>query len=287
MTLWASLSLAALATLPAAAAAASFEYGKGPYYPTPFDEWLNLAKDWPGPSLQKWVHYFEPYERHFSRFRGTPVVVLEIGIKDGGSLALWRKYFGESARLFGADLFEGAAVFKGNPRYGTPERIILGDQGSDSFWEDVRLALPGGTLDILIDDGSHAAGHQVKSMEMALQLLRPGGVYFCEDVHGARNGFLPYLIEKFIYSTKPAPGKNWYAGGNTTLNAFKPMGHMPANTLQQQVFALTIYPFVAVVEMLHTPRTVLHGPVRGHELLQGSNQHGLNHPHHQRAERGR
>ena len=101
-------------------AAAASKYGAGPYYPTPFDEWLILAKDWPGPvkglplspSIQKWVHYFEAYERRFARFRGTPVVVLEIGVKDGGSLALWRQYFGESARIFGADLFEGAAVFE-------------------------------------------------------------------------------------------------------------------------------------------------------------------------------
>ena len=37
----------------------------------------------------KWHHYFDVYERHLARFRGSPVRVLEIGVKNGGSLSLW------------------------------------------------------------------------------------------------------------------------------------------------------------------------------------------------------
>ena len=54
----------------------------------------------------------------------------------------------------------------------------------------MQKAIPDGKLDILIDDGSHSVRHMIKSLEMALVLLRPGGVYFCEDVHGSRNFFL-------------------------------------------------------------------------------------------------
>ena len=40
-------------------------------------------------------HYFDSYDRHFARFRGQEVNVLEIGIYSGGSLfEMWQSYFG-------------------------------------------------------------------------------------------------------------------------------------------------------------------------------------------------
>ena len=39
-----------------------------------------------GRLIHKWKHYFEIYERHFARFRNTPLVFVEIGVFEGGSL---------------------------------------------------------------------------------------------------------------------------------------------------------------------------------------------------------
>src|SRR3974390_3553832 len=47
-----------------------------------------------GPGIHKWLHYFDIYERHFKRFVGREVHVLEIGVESGGSLRMWRGYFG-------------------------------------------------------------------------------------------------------------------------------------------------------------------------------------------------
>ena len=44
-----------------------------------------------GRRLNKWKHYFEIYDRHFSRFRGREISVLEIGVADGGSLDICRR----------------------------------------------------------------------------------------------------------------------------------------------------------------------------------------------------
>jgi len=154
-------------------------FGAGPLYPTSFDTLLDNS--WSGPIIGKWAHYLEAYERHLSRFRDSAVVIVEIGIKDGGSFALWRKYFGEKAFIIGADIFDGSAAIEGNAFFGRPDRIIIGDQGSDSFWQDIKLALPNGSLDILIDDGSHRAQHMISSLENTLALLRPGGVYVCAN----------------------------------------------------------------------------------------------------------
>jgi hypothetical protein len=47
-----------------------------------------------GHGIWKWNHYFEIYHRHFSKFRGREVHILEIGIYSGGSLEMWKDYFG-------------------------------------------------------------------------------------------------------------------------------------------------------------------------------------------------
>src|SRR5262249_46695873 len=59
-----------------------------------------------GRIAQKWHHYLEIYERHFEHLRATaPAVrILELGVSGGGSLQLWRKYFGPAARIVGIDI---------------------------------------------------------------------------------------------------------------------------------------------------------------------------------------
>ena len=51
--------------------------------------------------IHKWTHYFEVYHRYFRKFVGTKCVILEIGVSQGGSLQMWKDYFGEKARIFG------------------------------------------------------------------------------------------------------------------------------------------------------------------------------------------
>lgn len=44
--------------------------------------------------IHKWHHYLPLYERYFRVWRGTEVRFLEIGVSKGGSLSMWRRYFG-------------------------------------------------------------------------------------------------------------------------------------------------------------------------------------------------
>jgi len=57
-----------------------------------------------GRQIDKWKHYFEIYDRHLSRFRSTDVHIVEVGVAQGGSLEMWKHYFGPKARIFGIDL---------------------------------------------------------------------------------------------------------------------------------------------------------------------------------------
>jgi hypothetical protein len=45
--------------------------------------------------VDKWEHYLDAYHRHFDRFRAQErVVVVEVGVQSGGSIEMWRRYFG-------------------------------------------------------------------------------------------------------------------------------------------------------------------------------------------------
>ena len=57
-----------------------------------------------GRLIYKWMHYFEIYERHFTQFRNREIKFLEIGVFHGGSLQMWKNYFGPKAQIVGVDI---------------------------------------------------------------------------------------------------------------------------------------------------------------------------------------
>jgi hypothetical protein len=131
-----------------------------------------------GRMIHKWPHYLPIYERYFSRYRGTGVRMLEIGVSGGGSLDLWRKYFGPEAVIFGIDIDPGCAA-----RVSAPNQVRIGSQADRAFLGSVAAEI--GPLDIVLDDGSHVARHQRISFETLFPRLNDGGLYVIEDLHTA------------------------------------------------------------------------------------------------------
>lgn len=131
--------------------------------------------------LYKWHHYFEVYERHFSPYRGKDVVLLEIGISQGGSLKMWRSYFGESARIVGIDINEDAKRFAEDGF-----EIYIGDQADSAFLTSVLARI--GQPDIIIDDGGHTSNQQIVSFQTLYPRMKDDAVYLVEDTH---TSFLP------------------------------------------------------------------------------------------------
>jgi SAM-dependent methyltransferase len=130
----------------------------------------------PGRLIDKWHHYFEIYHRHFESFRGRSPVVLEIGVFHGGSLQMWKEYFGPGAKIVGIDV---------DPRCRELEEegvsIMIGDQADRRFLAEVRRRFP--HVDIVIDDGGHLMQQQITSFEELYPHVQPQGVYLCEDIH--------------------------------------------------------------------------------------------------------
>ena len=124
----------------------------------------------------KWRQYLPIYEQVLSPYVGRPVTLVEIGVAQGGSLQLWRKYLGPASRIIGVDLMPDAA------RYAEPGiEVLIGDQGDKDFLQ--RVLERAGHVDIVIDDGSHQVAHQRLALETFFPRLNEGGVFVCEDLH--------------------------------------------------------------------------------------------------------
>jgi hypothetical protein len=57
-----------------------------------------------GKKITKWTHYFPIYEKHFRPLTEKPIKLLEIGVLNGGSLEMWRKYFHPDSTIVGIDI---------------------------------------------------------------------------------------------------------------------------------------------------------------------------------------
>jgi len=127
----------------------------------------------------KWEPYFDVYETYFHKFVGKAPVVMEVGVQSGGSLQLWRKYFGEGAQLWGIDI--DPDIIKLSVNYDVNTRLVVGDQADPKLWDSVFELVP--QIDVFIDDGGHLPQQHRVTFEKVFPRIKPGGVYICEDTH--------------------------------------------------------------------------------------------------------
>lgn len=137
-----------------------------------------------GPGLSKWNHYFDIYDRHFSKYRGKDVVIVEIGVQNGGSLLMWKSYFGDKAKIYGIDSDPRCAGRIIEPNI----EIIIGSQSDREFLQQLKLKIP--KIDILIDDGGHHMHQQLITYEELFSHISDDGIYLCEDLH---TSYWPYF----------------------------------------------------------------------------------------------
>ena len=126
--------------------------------------------------LHKWIHYFEIYHRHFQVYRARPITLVEFGVYHGGSLQMWKHYFGKGARIIGVDISPECKCLEEDQI-----EVVVGDQENRGFLRTFRDEI--GPIDILIDDGGHKMGQQIATFEEMFPAIKPGGNYLIEDLH--------------------------------------------------------------------------------------------------------
>jgi hypothetical protein len=128
--------------------------------------------------IDKWTHYFPIYEQFFSNWKGKTVTFLEIGLSEGGSLQMWKRYFGPYATIVGVDIDESCKQVTE-----TGVHVRIGDQASADFLSS--LVNEFGPFDLVVDDGSHKMSDVRATFELLYPSLTKNGVYIVEDLHCA------------------------------------------------------------------------------------------------------
>ena len=131
-----------------------------------------------GSIVHKWHHYLPIYEKFLREYKGKPVKLLEIGVSRGGSLSLWRKYFGPDATIYGVDVDTSCEQYDG-----VDAQVRIGSQDNVKFISAVVQEMGG--VNIVVDDGSHISRHIRTTFNTVFPLMNDGGIYIVEDLHAA------------------------------------------------------------------------------------------------------
>ncbi|MFD2055716.1 class I SAM-dependent methyltransferase [Mesorhizobium calcicola] len=188
-----------------------------------------------GKEMYKWLHYFDVYERHFQRFRNRKPVVVEVGVYKGGSLEMWRAYFGEGARIVGIDIDPAC---KAHESEGV--EVFIGSQDDPQLLD--RIVEKYGPIDIVIDDGSHMMDHVIATFEHLYHHVQPNGVYFVEDTHTS------YWDDYGGGLRKPGSFMEFAKGKLDEINAHHARGALPANAFTDATDSICVYDSIVVFE---------------------------------------
>lgn len=182
-----------------------------------------------GLPANKFPHHIQVYDELFHKVAERVVgpSIVEIGIGHGGSLQMWREYFGPNATVIGIDVQDLAYL-----QEPTKAKIYQLNQGDRASMDLLRDQL--GSPHIIIDDGSHICGHQILTFETLFPILMNDGYYIIEDIHTSYRSdynfggsFVEYLkkLADDIHSSE--------------------LGKSPVNP---NVFSVSIYPNLAVIQ---------------------------------------
>jgi 2-polyprenyl-3-methyl-5-hydroxy-6-metoxy-1,4-benzoquinol methylase len=136
---------------------------------------------------QKSLHFLEAYQLHLERYRGRKPCILEIGCGYppaentqgmGGSLRLWREWFGAGTKVCGIDIIKDCIQYADSA---LDISVEIGSQIDNQFLSQVIRKH--GPFDIIIDDGSHIDEHMKFTFNLLFPYLKNEGTYIVEDIN--------------------------------------------------------------------------------------------------------
>ena len=140
-------------------------------------ELLNLFKNSKNFS-SKHFKYFDVYENLLKKYRDKEITFLEIGVQNGGSLEMWKKYFSKKSKIIGIDLNPQCKKFQRDNI-----KIYIGSQSDESFWKFFFNEV--GPVDIVLDDGGHTNIQQIMTAVNCIPNINDEGILIIEDVHAS------------------------------------------------------------------------------------------------------
>jgi cephalosporin hydroxylase len=188
-----------------------------------------------GRPIHKAGHYIAAYERHFGKYVGRPVTFLEIGVGNGGSSQMWKRWFGPLARIVAIDINPICRQFEDEQ-----VAVRIGDQSDVVFLQSILDEF--GTLDAVLDDGSHQMDHVRASFDYLYGRIAANGVYMIEDMHTA------YWPEYGGGRGDPRSFVETFKDHLDELNADHVRDGFAPTDITRSTFAMTAYDSVLVYE---------------------------------------
>jgi len=123
-------------------------------------------------------NYTEIYGDLLRYYKNRKNNILEVGIRQGGSLKMWEEYF-QNSTIFGIDItlsaikvdLDNCKIFKGDAY----DRNVV-----KKYFNNVKF-------DVILDDGSHKVGDQIKFLNLYSDLLTDDGILIIEDIATIRD----------------------------------------------------------------------------------------------------
>jgi len=138
-------------------------------------------------------NYLQAYDKLFYEYRDKKINLLEVGVHEGGSLLLWKDYF-SNGTIYGMDNNPEITLVKDIYRYRLNRNIFRSDSRRK---KEVDKQLRDLKFDIIIDDGDHRFGAQLKTYMNLKHRLKENGIYIIEDVKPTLKSFRKFEYFKF------------------------------------------------------------------------------------------
>ena len=208
-----------------------------------------------GPGIWKPRQYFKVYHRHLGRFIGRAVNVVEIGVYSGGSLRMWRDYFGTKVTIHGVDIDESVA---GSKPTASRSRSVTS-----------RIVASGGSSSIAFRRSTSSSTTAATSRS----IRSPRSRRCCRTSRTAASTSARTSAAWTTRFTPTSPDSRgisppWTPGGQSE--------NQPTTGLQQSIEGIHLYPYIAVIEKPEKPFGRFSTEVRGTEWIDDRTAHLLN-----------
>lgn len=180
--------------------------------------------------------YFPIYEQFFAPWRNKSLNFLEIGVFKGGSLEMWKHYFGPRATIVGVDINPNCQKYEQPPS----SYVRIGDQADPVFWDAVLDEF--GPFDIILDDASHLMEPTIKCFEKLYPTIPKNGLYMIEDT--ATSYWEDYGGGYHVPNTVINKAKDMV----DVLHACKTRGAIPISPFSEETLGIHFYESMIVFE---------------------------------------
>lgn len=137
----------------------------------------------------------EFYEEKFFPLKDKSITLVEIGVRDGASICLWKNYFSNRTKIYGID---SLIHLTQTSDYPLNREWLIGDNvnfiDADAYLQETVDKISG-KIDILIDDGPHSFESHIKLLELYIPKMNNNGMIIIEDISYDPNQLHSYVPE--------------------------------------------------------------------------------------------